>query len=53
MNLNDMDMMTAAFDKQDLNNKNEGLSMKELFEQKRRAAEEKLEAAGGMGKGPK
>jgi len=29
---NEMDMMTAAFDKQDLNNKNEGLSMKELFE---------------------
>lgn len=47
-----MDMMTAAFEKQDLNNQNEGLSMAELFEQKRRATEQKMSTP-GQGKGPK
>ena len=36
MNLNEMDMMTSAFEKQDINNQNEGLSMKEMFELKRK-----------------
>ena len=38
-------MMNDALDKQHKSNADSGLSMKELFEQKRKAAEEKLKNA--------
>lgn len=52
MNINDTNLMEEALRKQEMANKDSGLSMKELFEKKRLAAEKALEEMKDGSKGP-
>mmetsp|Transcript_1494 Transcript_1494/g.2633 ORF Transcript_1494/g.2633 Transcript_1494/m.2633 type:complete len:142 (+) Transcript_1494:1252-1677(+) len=50
--INEKDMLQEALDKQQLQNQDSGLSMKELFEKKRLENEKKLKEAQGKSSGP-